>query len=339
MHRRILLSIVAAIFITFLMLSFALPSKAETANLPQTAGSAYDLVNAVNALRASNGVPPYSINSILMYTAQNQADFMAANGIVTHSGPGGISLTDRLLAAGYPLAGDLSLGGFRAENIISGGEDMPAQAAIDQWTGDAPHLNTMLSPNLSEIGAGVAISGGRVYYVIDAAQPTSGGAPQVLTPVVGGGSAVPANEAQLALILISTPNADGDVIHEVLAGQTLWQIAVSYDARIDEVKHLNNLTDDYIYPGQKLVIKKTAALITETSTGLPTSIATILPGVTDTPMPRVTPLAPTATESIARETPQRSGAVMGAVIGIIAIALIGGGIFTWLGNTNKDVKD
>ena len=161
MHRRLVLSVVAAIFITFLTLSFASPSSAETASLPQTAGSAYDLVNAVNALRASNGLPPYSINSILMYTAQNQADFMAANGTVTHSGPGGIGLTDRLLAAGYPLAGDLSLGGFRAENIISGGEDMPAQAAIDQWTGDAPHLNTMLSPNLTEIGAGVAISGGQ----------------------------------------------------------------------------------------------------------------------------------------------------------------------------------
>ena len=114
----------------------------------------YDLVNAVNALRASYGLPAYSINSILMFTAQNQADFMAATGDVTHSGPGGIGLTDRLLAAGYPLAGDLSLGGFRAENITSGGENSTAQDAVDRWMGDAPHQNTMLSPDLTEIGAG-----------------------------------------------------------------------------------------------------------------------------------------------------------------------------------------
>src|SRR5690606_36486608 len=84
---------------------------------PVSQVNVFDLVNAVNALRAAYGLPAYSINPILMFTAQNQADFMAAAGNVTHSGPGGILLTDRLLAAGYPLAGDLSLGGFRAENI------------------------------------------------------------------------------------------------------------------------------------------------------------------------------------------------------------------------------
>lgn len=101
--------------------SFALlqpsTSHADTLHAPRPAGSAFDLVNAVNALRASSGLPAYSINSILMFTAQNQADFMAATGTVTHSGPGGISLTDRLLAAGYLLAGDLSLGVF-AQRIL-----------------------------------------------------------------------------------------------------------------------------------------------------------------------------------------------------------------------------
>jgi len=31
----------------------------------------------------------------------------------------------------------------------------------------------MVSQNLTEIGAGVAVSGGRVYYVIDCARPTT----------------------------------------------------------------------------------------------------------------------------------------------------------------------
>ena len=175
MPRRSLVTLLLAAAI--LALALPAPAAAETAPRPLAAASAYDLIDAVNALRGSHGLPAYSINLTLMYTAQNQADFMAATGTVTHSGPGGIGLIDRLLAAGYPLAGDLSLGGFRAENIISGGDDATAQWAVDQWMGDAPHQNTMLSPNLSEIGAGVATAGGRVYFVIDAAHPTSGGAP------------------------------------------------------------------------------------------------------------------------------------------------------------------
>ena len=137
---------------------------------------------------------PYSISPILMFTAQSHAEFMASTGNVSHTGFGGSSLKDRLLAAGYPLAGDLSLGGFASENITSGNEDRSAQSAVDGWTGDALHLNTMISPNLSEIGAGVAIANGRVYYVIDAAQPTTGGVPQVSTAIAGSGSTVPSTE-------------------------------------------------------------------------------------------------------------------------------------------------
>ena len=98
------------------------PALAYVNPNPASADSPYDLINAVNSLRASYGLSGYSISSILMYTAQSQADFMAATGNVSHTGPGGIGVTDRLLAAGYSLAGDLSLGGFRSENIISGTE-------------------------------------------------------------------------------------------------------------------------------------------------------------------------------------------------------------------------
>ena len=131
-----------------------------------------DLIAAVNALRLSNGLPAYTVSPILMGTAQAQADYMAATGSITHYGPGGISLTQRLLDAGYPLAGDLSLGGFRAENI-TGGRSKTAGQAVQEWTGDAPHLNTMLSPNLQEIGAGVAKVGEMFYLVIDCAETST----------------------------------------------------------------------------------------------------------------------------------------------------------------------
>jgi LysM repeat protein len=269
-----------------------------------------------------------------MYTAQSQADFMAATGSMTHSGPGGIGLTDRLLAAGYPLAGDLSLGGFRSENITGGHEGKTAQEAVNGWTGDAPHLNTMISPSLTEIGAGVAVSGGRVYYVIDAARPTDSGAPPVAVPSVGGGSAVPGVAAVILPVTLSTPDADGNIIHEVQAGQTLWQIAIAYEARIDEIKGLNNLFDNNIYPGNRLLIKKSSAptgspteavtqAITSTTTRLPTSTAAAV--VTLTPIPAVVNISASADNS----------GLMKVALGIVALALLGGGFFTWLGSRQK----
>src|SRR5215207_3417201 len=185
MLRRALFLLGASLLVVYPVFGSASTSHAESAHQPPVAGSPYDLVNAVNALRASFGLSPYSISPILMSTAQAQADFLASTGSMTHSGPGGIGLTERLLAAGYPLAGDLSLGGFRSENITGGNENMPAEAAVDQWATDSIHLDTMASQSLTEIGAGVAVSGGRVYYVIDCARPTTSGD---LPP---GGSPVP----------------------------------------------------------------------------------------------------------------------------------------------------
>ena len=65
------------------------------------------LIDAVNALRSSHGLASYSINSALMAAAQAHADFMAVTGKASHTGLGGSSVTERLLAAGYPLAGGL----------------------------------------------------------------------------------------------------------------------------------------------------------------------------------------------------------------------------------------
>jgi len=323
--------------VLLVLLSTSFPSKAEAVTAPEFAGTPYDLVNAVNALRASNGLPAYSINSILMFTAQNQADYMAITGNVSHIGAGGLSVTDRLLAAGYPLAGDLSLGGFRSENIISGTESMSAQAAVNAWTGDAPHLNTMLSPNLSEIGAGVAVVGGRVYYVIDAASPTTSGVPQAGASAVGGGSAVPGAGGVVYPVVLSTPNADGNVIHEVKAGQSLWQIAIAYEVKVDDIKQLNNLFDNNIYPGDKLLVKKGVVLPTVSPTLSPASDT--LPTLIITSIATEVVVQPTnafVPSLVSENGPVNNNRIVGSVIGILAIALLGGGLFTWLGTTKKE---
>ncbi len=327
------------ILVAFTALNSVSVSRAEPQRQPDFASSPIDLVNAVNALRASYGLAPYSINSILMYTAQGQADFLAATGSMTHSGLGGISVTERLLAAGYPLAGDLLLGGFRSENITGGAESMSAQAAVNSWTGDSLHLNTMTSPNLTEIGAGVSVNGGKVYYVIDCARPTTSGVPQPAATSTGGGSTVPTrdpNEGIIIPVAPSTPNADGDVIHEVKAGQTLWQIAIAYKVKIDEIKSMNSLLGNDIYPGNRLLIKRgvtvPTASLTETPTQAATLTSTIAPisaapttGVTLTPTPILVSSSVSTSNSM----------IMKIAMGIIAFALLGGGIFTLLGGLKK----
>ena len=311
----------------------ALISNSIVRAQPYYESSPYDLANAVNALRAAYGLPAYSIHSILMFTAQNQADLMAATGNVTHSGAGGLSFTDRLLAAGYPLGGDLSAGGFRSENIISGGEGMSAQEVVNAWMGDAPHQNTMLSQNLTEIGAGVAVVNGRVYYVIDCARPSTIGAPPASTSVVESGAIVPANEAVIYPIVLSTPNTNGDVIHEVQSGQTLWQIAIAYGVKIDDIKRSNDLFDNSIYPGNKLFVKKEA-----TPTSVP-PIETAVPAITMTTVPSAT-IAPTLTATMtqipAAPATQNKNRVMISAIMIIVLAILGGGIFTWAGKAEQD---
>jgi uncharacterized protein YkwD/LysM repeat protein len=332
MRQRRFIFLGTVILVLLVLFSSAIPSRALSARVPALAGSPYDLVNAVNALRASFGLAPYSISPILMTTAQAQADFMAATGSMTHSGPGGIGLTARLLAAGYPLAGDLSLGGFRAENITGGDENMPAEAAVDQWTGDALHLNTMASPNLTEIGAGVALSNGRVYYVIDAARPIAAGNPPLAATSLPGGPPIAENVSPelIVPISVSTPNAEGYVFHDVRFGQTLWQIAMTYQVQIDDIKRLNDLRDNIIYPGSSLLIKQPALL----PTASPTTTVPLTSLPTSTPRSDGISSTPTLGSGARVATPNAT-AVMNVLIGIVALAVIGGGILTWLGRSRK----
>lgn len=327
--RLILVSLIA-----FLLLSGASTTRAAESAKPRLVASPYELINAVNALRATYGLAPYTTSPILMAVAQSHADYMASTGTVSHTGLGGSSVTERLLAAGYPLAGDLSLGGFRSENITSGSEAKSAQDAVNGWTGDAPHLTTMISPALTEIGAGVSVNDGRVYFVIDCALPTTDSLPQpgaatvvanVPTAAPGGGVIIP--------VAISTPNADGDVIHEVKAGQSLWQIAITYETTIEEIKQFNNLYTNDIYAGAKLLIRK--GQLTSTSTPVETVAAAIAesvtPARTSTAMASVSTVTLSITESpIAVSTSQ----IMNAAIGIITLVLLGV-IFVIMGDPKK----
>lgn len=299
--------------------------------LRNSQATATALIAEVNALRASNGLPAYTVSPILMGTAQAQADYMAATGSITHSGPGGITLTQRLLNAGYPLAGDLSLGGFRAENI-TGGRNKTAAQAVQEWTGDAPHLNTMLSPNLMEIGAGVAKVGDMVYLVIDCARPTTSGQPQAYTPIAGdagaGAGGISPGDFMLP-VTTSTPDADGKIFHEVQTGQTLWALAIAYGVKIDEIRALNDLGPEaIIYQGDRLLVGVHATpTLAHTATTQPvpatsTQTASASAPTVPSPVDVISPPGSVKVEGRGENSPA------GMIVGMVLLAIVLAGIVT-----------
>jgi LysM repeat protein len=281
----------------------------------------YALISEVNALRSVNGLPALNPDPILMSVSQGHADYMASIGTVTHYSADGSRPFQRSLAAGYPVAGDLSLGGFHSENIIAGRNMTPAEA-VSNWTGDAPHLNTMLSPNFTDIGAGVSIVGDKVYYVIDASRK-SGSAVPAYTPQTSNGTPVYNLNPLVSTIFPNTPSADGSIIHVVKPGETLWLIAITYGVKINEIAKWNNLSNDpTIYPGQKLIVKEVS--ITQT----PIPVVTLTPEATQTHIPSLTStLVKTIVESPTGENANGENGKTNVVTSfIIPLAIITGAL-------------
>ncbi len=268
--------------------------------------TAAEVIEAVNNLRISHGLNPLSVHPVLMQVAALQASALAfSEGAVGHERPCGMTLGQQLLSMGYPLLGDLSLDGYRSENWVAAGT---IEQVMSFWQGDDLHLNTMLSPNRSDIGAAVAV-GDQIYVVLETAWSTSSGQMQYdahriltgipMTQTLCAGFASGEISDYSIPISVSTARTDGDVVHEVQYGQNLWTIADLYHVHVEDIKRLNGLTNDNIVVGWKLLVQKAATqpppmtdtptpeLVTSTVTKYPTAI----PFHTTTPT--LTPTIPT----------------------------------------------
>jgi len=306
---RKLMRLLLTIFLTLSISIAPCIASAESIAAPHFS-SASELIEAVNALRASFELPPYTKNSILMSIAQGQAEYNLSIGTITHSSADGLRPFQRALQAGYMVAGDINLGGFFSENITAG-VGLSAEDAVEIWTGDDPHLNTMISQNLQEIGAGVAVAGDTYYYVIDCGLST-GGTPVPFIP--------PSTyRTPIATMVPNTPNADGSIIYIVQPGDTALGIALAYDISLDEFLALNGLSGkSVIYPNQHIVIRTGYTPTPTQPTSTPTGRPTITPWPTSTP---------TSTETLVPPTPTRApgmpiSTARATVISIIVAALV-----------------
>jgi hypothetical protein len=288
---------------------FGVPRQDSPTETPAPASvTPADIINAVNGFRLANGLNTLTLHPVLMAVAADQANALAASeGAIGHERPCGMTLGQDLLSRGFPLLGDLSMDGYRSENWVAAST---IEQAMAFWKSDAEHLDTMVDPNRSHIGAAVAISD-QVYMVLETALSTSSGQMQydaypILTGIPQTQTACYGIYTQAATYGVSpeemlpvtrnTALPNGDVIHEVKYGQALWTLAIQYDTTIAEIKRLNHLSSDVISPGQKLLIK-TGATQPAPGTGMPPTAAATQNSFVVTPVSR-TPTPSAQTESV-----------------------------------------
>jgi uncharacterized protein YkwD len=316
----------------------ASPANIIAAKTPKNAGgNAYDLIAAVNQVRAANGLSAYQADGSLMASAQAHSDYQASIGSITHTGQGGSDVKSRAIVAGYGGGAAVSV----IENIY-GGTDATPQQAVNNWQGDSLHLNTLLSSKAVDVGAGVATDGSLMYYTLDVGYVVgsegSGSNSGSVSSTSVGSTTSQATAITYNPIQVSTPNSDGSIIHIVQPGQTLWSIAATYKIDLLDLLDLNGFTSNtFIYPGQKITIKTPGVIPVESpvNTGSPKTTITVLEATfTISPLPVTeaalaeTNKAETLTEQLTATPipgrPSSSRTWTEPLIWVIAIFVLGG---------------
>jgi hypothetical protein len=200
----------------------------------------YDLVDAVNSLRASYGLEPYQIDPWLMAYAQEHSEYQAEMQSGTHLHRDGV------------LPWEIGI----QENVAGGTEGLVTCAVVvNQIWVDWGHKHILTGYTRGEIGAGMARGdNGLMYFTVD------------IRPAAGLPTIVPeqGTPEPFAPYATSTPDADGAIYHVVGDGQALWSIAISYGVTVNDIRQLNGIPTDsiVIQVGQKLLIRPASALTT-----------------------------------------------------------------------------
>ncbi len=257
------------------------------------AGTAYEVLAEINALRAANGLSPLVENQYLNLAAQNHANWIATTGLGGHTGEGGSDSQDRALAVGYGEGAQV----WVTENWARGSGLTAYDCVHTMWKPSAAHIDNMLTTWHDEFGAGVALdSSGFTIYVVNFGHVSGSTVPSQSVSVPTWPTATFAPVIQP--VTTSTPQGDGTVVHVVQFGQSLWAISDAYDISMADLLALNGLTEeDAIFPDQQLLIVRGSGETPEPTPTEPNKVALQAnPEEEATPTPRTTPrLNPTTT--------------------------------------------
>ncbi|GAB4198770.1 MAG: hypothetical protein OHK0022_18460 [Roseiflexaceae bacterium] len=158
----------------------AIPTPSPTATptlLPADAdASAREaaLLEAINRLRASNGLPPYQPLAELSVVARAHSCELAARGVISHTSADGRTVAQRLPPHDPALS-------WPSESIAAG--FVEPEQVIALWMDEPPdgwHRRNLLDPDKQVIGVGYCYTandptGNQHYWTIDIARLGAGG--------------------------------------------------------------------------------------------------------------------------------------------------------------------
>jgi len=271
------------------------------------------MLGRVNNLRSSLGLYPYNVSSALTVAAQQQAQWIADTGSVSHTHPDGSGPRTRAVNAGYPST-DVT------ENIY-GGTMATVDIAWGFWVNSGIHYAGLTHRRYTEAGFGVARSDWGTAYVAVFGNP--GGPAPFVAPPAASGSAGGESSGGAAVAAASGPpsyvvgtDRRGNIMHEVQPGDTLGDIAMIYGYTWDDLPDLmalNGLTDVMdLEVGSVFLVPPAAGTYTPSPMGdTPTPAASQPPTWT----PRATfalPVTPTPWATAGAAVPPAGPATAGA---------------------------
>lgn len=185
-----------------------------------------DLLARINNLRGSLGLPGYSINGALSAAAQSQAQWMAESANISHVRPDGSGPRTRAVNAGYPTT-DVS------ENIY-GGTGANIDAAWTFWVNSGIHYRGLTEARFKDVGIGIATTSWGTAFVLMFGNP--GGPAPFVPPPAGGSSG--GGGASAPPSYVRGVDANGFIMHEIQAEDTLGDIALLYGYTWDDIPYM-----------------------------------------------------------------------------------------------------
>lgn len=254
------------------------------------------LTERVNALRSGRGLSAYTRNAVLDSAAQQQAEWMASTGNVSHIQPNGSTPISRAMAIGYPSR-------WVAENIYGGG-NASIEDAWNFWINSSVHYQGLTHASYTELGVGVAhLQAGSAYVLVFGNPTTSWDIGAVAQPVTGGQPSAGGNTSRaIPPPFVLGADEHGNIQHQIQPGDTLGSIALIYGYTWDDIPtilQLNGMAEKgLLEEGQVLLIPPKSGTYTPTP-----MLETATPVVTVTPQVQVVALNPTRTPPPSSATP------------------------------------
>jgi uncharacterized protein YkwD len=125
------------------------------------------VIAAVNAYRATKGLPAYTVNPLLAQAAQRHANDIACHKLYVHTGSDGSTPQSRVADTGY-VAKSVS------ENVNGNYPPLDGQGAVNWWINDKTdlrHGQNLVSTTFTEIGVGYSFFDNYGFYALVFAKP------------------------------------------------------------------------------------------------------------------------------------------------------------------------